>query len=73
MTVKCLPYKYYLKCSIAKTSPNNSNSFTEYFSSRELKKRYAYAIATQPSVECCSNAAPKSVLDASQTMRVSRC
>ena len=58
---------------IAQTTPKNSNSLTEYFSSRKFKKRDAYAIATQPSAECCSNAAPRPVLDASQTMRVSKC
>ena len=60
-------------CSIAHTTPNNSSSLTEYFSSSEFKNRDAYAIANQPSAECCSNATPKPVLDASQTMRVSKC
>ena len=62
-----------MKCSIAHTTPNNSSLLVEYFSSREFKNRDAYAKATQPSAECCSNAAPKPVLDASQTMRVSKC
>ena len=34
--------------SIAQTTPNSSNSFTEYFSSEEFKNLEAYAIATQP-------------------------
>ena len=74
MKKKCLPYRYrlYLKCSIAHTTPNSSSLLTEYFSSREFKNRDAYAIATQPSTECCYNAAPSPVLDASQTMRVSK-
>ena len=62
-----------MKCSTAQTTPNNSSSFTEFFSSREFKKRDAYHTAIQPSGEFCSNAAPIPVLDASQTMRVSNC
>ena len=73
MTVKCLLYEEYLKYLIAHTTSSNSISFTEYFSSKEFRKRDAYATATQPSGECCSNAAPSPVIDASQTMRASNC
>ena len=53
--------------------PNNSSSLTQYFSSNEFKNRYAYATATQPSGENCSSAAPNPAVDASHTIRVSKC
>ena len=72
MTLKFFPYKYCLKCLIAHTNPNSSNSFTEYFSSHEFKNPEAYAIATQILSMFCNTAAPSPNLLESQTTRVSR-
>ena len=71
MNVKIFPYRYCLKYLIAQITPNNSNSVSECFSSKEFRNLDAYAFATQPASVFCSNAVLSPNEDASETTRVS--
>ena len=70
MTKYDFPNKKYSKDH---TTPKNSKSITLYFSSLELRNRYAHATVCQPVGDRCSNAAPKPALEASHLTRVSKC
>ena len=49
----------FLKCSVAQTTPNNSNPFVEYFVLWLFKNREANAIVNQFSPSHCSSVAPR--------------
>ena len=52
-------------------SLESSNSFTEYFVSKEFRNLEAFAIATQPAPVFCSDSTRSQKVDASHFIRVS--